>query len=90
MESSFSSPSPSSSGRFKLLDRLELQQFQDKYVIKSVDYPNRGFSIGRRDGNIEPFTGKSLSYLIQFFASIGFLALVRASLMLQFLGLVEA
>ncbi|XP_021621774.1 phosphoinositide phosphatase SAC8 isoform X3 [Manihot esculenta] len=61
MESSFSSPSPSSSGRFKLLDRLELQQFQDKYVIKSVDYPNRGFSIGRRDGNIEPFTDETIS-----------------------------
>ncbi|XP_058002993.1 phosphoinositide phosphatase SAC8 isoform X2 [Hevea brasiliensis] len=61
MESSFSSPSSSSSCRFKLYDLLELQEFQDKYVIKSVDYPNRGFSIDRRDGNIESLTDDSVS-----------------------------
>ncbi|XP_015582672.1 phosphoinositide phosphatase SAC8 isoform X3 [Ricinus communis] len=55
MDSSSSSPSsPTPSGRFKLYDQLELHEFQDKYVIKSVESPNRGFSIGRSDGNIEP------------------------------------
>ncbi|KDP24430.1 hypothetical protein JCGZ_24994 [Jatropha curcas] len=45
--------SSSSSVRFKLYDRLELQEFQDKYVIKSLESPDKGFSIDRRDGNIE-------------------------------------
>ena len=45
-------------GRFKLYDQLELQEFQDKYVIKSVESPDQGFSIGRRDGNVEPLNGK--------------------------------
>nr|XP_023893475.1 phosphoinositide phosphatase SAC8 isoform X2 [Quercus suber] len=47
----------SGGGRFKLYDQLELQEFQDKYVIKSIESPNQGFSIGRRDGNVEPLTG---------------------------------
>ncbi|GMY25520.1 phosphoinositide phosphatase sac8 [Fagus crenata] len=46
-------------GRFKLYDQLELQEFQDKYVIKSVESPDQGFSIGRRDGNVEPLNGDS-------------------------------
>ncbi|XP_021906247.1 phosphoinositide phosphatase SAC8 [Carica papaya] len=41
------------SNRFKLYDQLELQEFHDKYVIKSVESPDQGFSICRRDGNIE-------------------------------------
>lgn len=48
----------SSYGRFKLYDQLELLEFKDKYVIKSVASPDQGFSIGRRDGNIEPINGK--------------------------------
>ncbi|XP_038697614.1 phosphoinositide phosphatase SAC8 isoform X2 [Tripterygium wilfordii] len=44
----------SSSGRFKLHDKLELQEFQDKYVVKSIESPGQGFSISRHDGNIEP------------------------------------
>ncbi|TXG58824.1 hypothetical protein EZV62_016653 [Acer yangbiense] len=52
IESSPSSPS-SSSGRFKLYDQLKLQEFKDKYVIRSVESPDHGFSIGRRDGNLE-------------------------------------
>ncbi|KAF3448173.1 hypothetical protein FNV43_RR08884 [Rhamnella rubrinervis] len=43
----------SSGGRFKLYEELELQEFKDKFVIKSVESPSRGFSIGRSDGNIE-------------------------------------
>ncbi|KAK4833565.1 hypothetical protein QYF36_007355 [Acer negundo] len=52
IESSPSSPS-SSSGRFKLYDQLKLQEFKDKYVIRSVESPDHGFMIGRRDGNLE-------------------------------------
>lgn len=48
------SPSPPPSGRFKLFDQLELQEFNDKYVIKSVESPNRGFSISRLHGDIQP------------------------------------
>lgn len=47
----------SSSGRFKLHDQLELLEFKDQYVIKSVESPDQGFSIDRRDGNIEPLNG---------------------------------
>ncbi|EEF30272.1 suppressor of actin, putative [Ricinus communis] len=62
MDSSSSSPSsPTPSGRFKLYDQLELHEFQDKYVIKSVESPNRGFSIGRSDGNIEPLNNDTIS-----------------------------
>ncbi|KAJ4837680.1 hypothetical protein Tsubulata_013488 [Turnera subulata] len=57
--SSSSSPpsSPPASGRFKLYDQLELREFPDKYVIKSLlDSPNRGFSISRHNGDLEPLT----------------------------------
>ncbi|XP_008243472.1 PREDICTED: phosphoinositide phosphatase SAC8 isoform X1 [Prunus mume] len=40
--------------KFKLYEQLELQEFQDKFVIKSVEAPYQGFSIDRRDGTIEP------------------------------------
>ncbi|CAK9323369.1 unnamed protein product [Citrullus colocynthis] len=40
--------------RFKLYDQLELHEFQDRFVVKSVEFPSRGFSINRGDGNIEP------------------------------------
>ena len=36
----------------------ELQEFKDKFVIKSVESPSKGFSIGRSDGNIERLHGK--------------------------------
>lgn len=49
--------SSASSGRFKLHDQLELLEFKDKYVIKSVESTDQGFSIDRRDGNIEPLNG---------------------------------
>ncbi|CAB4266289.1 unnamed protein product [Prunus armeniaca] len=41
------------SGKFKLYDQLELQEFQDKFVIKSVEAPDQGFLIDRRDWTIE-------------------------------------
>ncbi|KAA8517776.1 hypothetical protein F0562_015263 [Nyssa sinensis] len=41
-------------GHFKLWNQLELHEFQDKFVIKSVESPDQAFSIGRSDGNIEP------------------------------------
>lgn len=55
------SSSSSSGGKFKLYEELELQEFQDKFVIKSVQAPGQGFSIGRRDGTIEPLDGDSTS-----------------------------
>lgn len=47
----------SSGGRFKLYDHLELQEFQDKFVIKAVESPDQGFSIDRRDGHTRPLNG---------------------------------
>ncbi|XP_062095118.1 phosphoinositide phosphatase SAC8 [Humulus lupulus] len=46
---------------FKLYEKLELQEFQHKFVIKSVESPIRGFSISRLDGNIEPLDADSCS-----------------------------
>ncbi|KAL6534457.1 hypothetical protein OROHE_013382 [Orobanche hederae] len=39
---------------FKLYSELELQEFTDKFVIKS---PDQGFSISRLDGNIDKIAG---------------------------------
>ncbi|XP_050212969.1 phosphoinositide phosphatase SAC8 isoform X2 [Mercurialis annua] len=67
METSSPSPSPPSSPassggrRFKLYDRLELLEFHDKYVIKSVESPIKGFSIGRSDGDIQPLDNDETS-----------------------------
>lgn len=58
-----------SSGRFKLHDQLELLEFKDQYVIKSVESPDQGFSIDRRDGNIEPLNGNG-SFKFFFLNSI--------------------
>ncbi|KAM6550612.1 hypothetical protein CsatB_000420 [Cannabis sativa] len=46
---------------FKLYDKLELQEFHHKFVIKSLQSPTRGFSISRLDGNIEPLDADSCS-----------------------------
>ncbi|KAF4379104.1 hypothetical protein F8388_022191 [Cannabis sativa] len=46
---------------FKLHDKLELQEFHHKFVIKSLQSPTRGFSISRLDGNIEPLDADSCS-----------------------------
>jgi len=42
-------PTSDSSKRFKLYDELELQEFQDKFVIKSHHSTNEGFWISRVD-----------------------------------------
>ena len=55
------SSSSSSAGNFKLYDQLELQEFPDKYVVKSVEVPDQGFVLGRRDGTIEPLNGNDYS-----------------------------
>ncbi|WJX76698.1 Phosphoinositide phosphatase sac8, variant 2 [Trifolium repens] len=54
------SPSDSSE-RFKLYDELELQEFHDKFVIKSHQSPNEGFWINRVDGNINLLDGDTVS-----------------------------
>ncbi|KAF8032036.1 hypothetical protein BT93_D1056 [Corymbia citriodora subsp. variegata] len=43
----------SSSGGFRLYEQLELQEFRDKFVIRSKESPGDGFSIDRRDGSVE-------------------------------------
>lgn len=58
METESESSSPA---KFKLYDQLQLQEFPDKFVIKSVESPNHGFSIGRREGNIELLNAESCS-----------------------------
>ncbi|KAF5785628.1 putative phosphatidylinositol-3,4-bisphosphate 4-phosphatase [Helianthus annuus] len=35
---------------FKVFSELELQEFQDKFVIRSLQFPDRAFSIARSDG----------------------------------------
>jgi hypothetical protein len=50
-------PPSDSSERFKLYDELELQEFHDKFVIKSHQSPNEGFWINRVDGNINLLDG---------------------------------
>ncbi|GAV73568.1 Syja_N domain-containing protein [Cephalotus follicularis] len=49
----------SSPRNFKLYDQLQLLEYQDKYVITSVQSLDQGFSIGRRDGNIEPINDET-------------------------------
>lgn len=59
-------PTSDSSERFKLYDELELQEFQDKFVIKSHQSPNEGFWISRVDGNINLLDGNLLFIFIFF------------------------
>ncbi|KAL3617490.1 Phosphoinositide phosphatase sac8 [Castilleja foliolosa] len=42
---------------FRLWSELQLQEFPDKFVIKSVESPDQGFSVGRLDGNIDQLNG---------------------------------
>ncbi|XP_022767755.1 phosphoinositide phosphatase SAC8 isoform X5 [Durio zibethinus] len=46
---------------FKLYDQLELLEYQDKFVVKSLESPDQGFSISRREGNIETLSDASSS-----------------------------
>lgn len=52
----------SSCERFKLYDQLELHEFQDRFVVRSVELASRGFSINRGDGNIEPLNCKNFLF----------------------------
>ncbi|KAL9675101.1 hypothetical protein QQ045_003301 [Rhodiola kirilowii] len=46
--------SPSNStAPFRLYDELQLLEFPDRFIVKSVQSPDKGFSIGRHEGNIE-------------------------------------
>lgn len=51
----------SSSSNFKLYDQFELLEFEDRLVFKSLESPDKGFSICRRQGNIEPLSDESSS-----------------------------
>ncbi|KAL0375351.1 UNVERIFIED_CONTAM: Phosphoinositide phosphatase SAC8 [Sesamum radiatum] len=42
-----------STSRFKLWSELVLEEYTEKFVIKSVESPDQGFSISRLDGNID-------------------------------------
>ncbi|KAJ4977732.1 hypothetical protein NE237_008512 [Protea cynaroides] len=46
---------------FKLCEQMELLEFPDKFVIRSLDSPHQSFSIGRSDGNIDTQIGDSCS-----------------------------
>lgn len=48
-------PSPSSSsGHFKIFDKMELLEFKDKYIVRALDSSHQGFSVSRFDGDIQP------------------------------------
>ncbi|XP_052882515.1 phosphoinositide phosphatase SAC8 isoform X1 [Gossypium arboreum] len=51
----------SSSSNFKLYDQFELLEYEDRLVFKSPESPDQGFSICRRQGNIEPLSDESSS-----------------------------
>ncbi|CAH9130618.1 unnamed protein product [Cuscuta epithymum] len=42
---------------FKIWSELELREFPEKFVIRSLESPDRGFSISRSDGTIEKLHG---------------------------------
>lgn len=50
-------------GRYKLYEQLELQEFQEKFVIKSLQSPFHGFAIDRHDGNIQPLDDGNYYFL---------------------------
>lgn len=50
----------SNSTGFKLWSKLELEEFTDKFVIKSVESPDQGFCINRLDGSIDKLDGQLL------------------------------
>ncbi|XP_042515794.1 phosphoinositide phosphatase SAC8-like isoform X2 [Macadamia integrifolia] len=47
------------SGAFKLCEQMELLEFPDKFLIRSLDSPDQAFSIGRSDGSIDTQIGDS-------------------------------
>ncbi|XP_073277716.1 phosphoinositide phosphatase SAC8-like [Primulina huaijiensis] len=50
-----------SAGHFKLWSELELREFADKFLIKSVESPDQGFSFSRSDGSIDKLQGEITS-----------------------------
>ncbi|KAK2980021.1 hypothetical protein RJ640_020047 [Escallonia rubra] len=48
-----------STSHFKLWSELELHEFKDVLVIRSVESPLEGFSISRSDGSIEKLSGST-------------------------------
>lgn len=53
-----------STGNFKLWSELELHEFPNKFVIKSIESPDQGFSISRFDGNINDLDGQFFSLFL--------------------------
>ncbi|KAJ9545179.1 hypothetical protein OSB04_024886 [Centaurea solstitialis] len=49
---------PPSSKHFKLWNQLELHEFQHKFLIRSVQSPDHGFSIDRSDGTFHKLHGE--------------------------------
>lgn len=43
---------------FKLWNKLELHEFQDKFLIRSLEFPDQGFSIARSDGSFHKLDGE--------------------------------
>ncbi|KAL8262355.1 hypothetical protein R6Q59_026404 [Mikania micrantha] len=43
---------------FKLRSELELHEFQDKIIIRSVEFSDQGFSIARSDGSFHKLDGE--------------------------------
>ncbi|KAI3759859.1 hypothetical protein L1987_50242 [Smallanthus sonchifolius] len=43
---------------FKLWSQLELHEFGDKFVIRSLQFPDQGFSIARSDGTFQKLHGE--------------------------------
>ncbi|XP_043726172.1 phosphoinositide phosphatase SAC8 isoform X1 [Telopea speciosissima] len=49
------------SGTVKLCEQMELLEFPDKFLIRSLDSTNQAFSIGRSNGSIDTQIGDSCS-----------------------------
>lgn len=46
-----------SPSNFKVWRELELHEFEDKFVFKTLESSDQGFSVSRFDGNIEILNG---------------------------------
>ncbi|CAI9097257.1 OLC1v1033642C1 [Oldenlandia corymbosa var. corymbosa] len=51
-------PAPVAAQHFKLWSELELLEFPDRFVIKSLELPDQGFSVSRYDGTVEKLNGE--------------------------------
>ncbi|KAL5711442.1 hypothetical protein ACHQM5_021898 [Ranunculus cassubicifolius] len=60
-------------GVFKLFDEMQLQEFSDKFLIRSTNSPEEAFSIDRNNGDIQPLTtGQISSFLCNSYLIIQF------------------